>query len=180
LLRTGLLQIERGEGGRIMAKHYNVLFLCTGNSARSIMAEAIMNRKGRPNFTAYSAGSHATGRVHPQALRQLELAGLPTSGAHSKNWDEFAAPGAPELRFVFTVCDNAAREVCPIWPGQPMTAHWGVPDPAAVAGPPEEVEKAFRDAFVILDRRISLFLCLPFSSLDKLAIKREIDRIGHE
>jgi len=159
---------------------YNVLFLCTGNSARSIMAEAIMNRKGRPNFTAYSAGSHATGRVHPQALRQLEIAGLPTGGARSKNWDEFAQPGAPKLDFVFTVCDNTAKEVCPVWPGQPMTAHWGVPDPAAVAGPPELIERAFREAFAILDRRISLFLCLPLSSLDKLAIKKEIDRIGQQ
>ena len=163
-----------------MKGHYNVLFLCTGNSARSIMAEAIMNRKGRPHFTAYSAGSHATGRVHPQAIQQLEIAHLSTDGARSKNWDEFAAPGAPELDFVFTVCDNAAKEVCPIWPGQPMTAHWGVPDPAAVAGTPEQIEKAFREAFMILDRRISLLLCLPLSSLDKLAIKKEIDRIGHQ
>jgi arsenate reductase len=163
-----------------MPPHYNVLFLCTGNSARSIMAEAIMNRKGRPNFTAYSAGSHATGRVHPQALRQLEIAHLATEGVRSKNWDEFARLGAPELDFVFTVCDNAAKEVCPIWPGQPMTAHWGVPDPAAVAGTPEQIEKAFRDAFMILDRRISLMLCLPLASLDKLAIKKEIDRIGQQ
>jgi arsenate reductase len=163
-----------------MQGHYNVLFLCTGNSARSIMAEAIMNRKGRPNFTAYSAGSHATGRVHPQALRQLEIAGLPTKGARSKNWDEFAKPDAPELHFVFTVCDNAAKEVCPVWPGQPITAHWGVADPAAVAGTPEQIEKAFREAYMILDRRISLFLCLPLSSLDTLAIKKEIDRIGRE
>jgi arsenate reductase len=163
-----------------MQGHYNVLFLCTGNSARSIMAEVIMNRKGRPTFTAYSAGSHPTGRVHPQSLRQLEVAGLPTDGARSKNWSEFAAPGAPELQFVFTVCDNAAKEVCPIWPGQPMTAHWGVPDPAAVAGTPEQIEKAFLDAFMILDRRISLFLCLPLSSLDQMAIKKEIDQIGHQ
>jgi arsenate reductase len=163
-----------------MQGHYNVLFLCTGNSARSIMAEAIMNRKGRPNFTAYSAGSHATGRVHPQALRQIESAGISADGARNKNWDEFAGPGAPELNFVFTVCDNAAKEVCPIWPGQPMTAHWGVADPAAVEGSPEQIEKAFREAFIALDRRISLFLCLPFASLDKLAIKKEIDRIGHE
>ena len=163
-----------------MQGRYNVLFLCTGNSARSIMAEAIMNRKGFPNFTAYSAGSHATGRVHPQALRQLEIAKLPTDRARSKNWDEFAKPGAPELHFVFTVCDNAAKEVCPIWPGQPMTAHWGVPDPAAVAGTPEQIEKAFREAFMILDRRISLLLCLPLSSLDTLAIKKEIDRIGQQ
>jgi arsenate reductase (thioredoxin) len=164
----------------IMQAHYNVLFLCTGNSARSIMAEAIMNRKGRPNFTAYSAGSHATGRVHPQALRQLEIARLSTDGVRSKNWDEFARPGAPRLDFVFTVCDNAAKEVCPIWPGQPMTAHWGVPDPAAVEGTPEQIEKAFREAFMILDRRISLLLCLPLSSLDTLAIKREIDKIGQQ
>jgi arsenate reductase len=159
---------------------YNVLFLCTGNSARSIMAEAILNRKGRPAFTAYSAGSHPTGRVHPQALHQLEIAHVPAGGARSKSWDEFAAPGAPKLDFVFTVCDNAAKEVCPIWPGQPVTAHWGVPDPAAVAGAPEQIEKAFRDAFMTLDRRISLFLSLPLASLDKLAIKKEIDRIGRE
>src|SRR6516162_9966729 len=163
-----------------MQGRYNVLFLCTGNSAPSIMAEAIMNKKGFPTFTAYSAGSHANGRVHPQALRQLEIAKLPTEGLRGKNWDEFAQPGAPELNFVFTVCDNAAKEVCPIWPGQPMTAHWGVPDPAAVAGTTEQVERAFRDAFVILDRRISLFLCLPLSSLDKLAIQKQIDDIGHQ
>ena len=163
-----------------MQGRYNVLFLCTGNSARSIMAEAIMNKKGFPTFTAYSAGSHAKGRVHPEALRQLEIAKLPTEGLRGKNWDEFAQPGAPELNFVFTVCDNAAKEVCPIWPGQPMTAHWGVPDPAAVAGTTEQVERAFRDAFVILDRRISLFLCLPLSSLDKLAIQKQIDDIGHQ
>lgn len=163
-----------------MKGRYNVLFLCTGNSARSIMAEAIMNKKGFPNFTAYSAGSHATGRVHPQALRQLEIARLPIDRARSKNWDEFAKPGAPQLDFVFTVCDNAAKEVCPIWPGQPMTAHWGVPDPAAVAGTPEQIEKAFREAFMILERRISLLLCLPLSSLDSLAIKKEIDKIGKQ
>jgi arsenate reductase len=163
-----------------MQGRYNVLFLCTGNSARSIMAEAIMNCKGRPNFIAYSAGSHATGHVHPQALRQLETCGLHAEDARSKNWDEFAAPGAPEMNFVFTVCDNAANETCPVWPGQPMTAHWGVPDPAAVAGTREQIEKAFRDAYMILDRRISLFLCLPLSSLDGLAIKKEIDRIGQE
>lgn len=163
-----------------MPKNYNVLFLCTGNSARSIMAEAILNRKGRPTFTAYSAGSHPTGVVRPEALRQLEAAHLPTLGLRSKDWSEFARPGAPELHFVFTVCDNAAKEVCPIWPGQPMTAHWGVPDPAAVDGTPEQIERAFRDAFMILDRRIGLFLCLPISSLDALAIKREINRIGQQ
>ena len=159
---------------------YNVLFLCTGNSARSIMAETILNRKGRPNFVAYSAGSHPSGRVHPQALRQLELANLPTNEARSKSWDEFAMPGAPQMNFVFTVCDNAAKEICPVWPGQPLTAHWGVPDPAAVEGTPEEIARAFREAFMTLDRRISLLLCLPLDSLDKLAIKREIDRIGRE
>ncbi|HUL15501.1 MAG TPA: arsenate reductase ArsC [Terriglobales bacterium] len=161
-----------------MPGRYNVLFLCTGNSARSIMAEAIMNRRGFPNFSAHSAGSHPKGEVHPAAIHQLEAAKLPTNGLRSKSWSEFAEPGAPRLDFVFTVCDNAAKEVCPVWPGQPMTAHWGVPDPAAVEGTPQQIEKAFRDAFLILDRRIGLFLCLPLSSLDKLAIKKEIDRIG--
>ena len=160
--------------------HYNVLFLCTGNSARSIMAEAILNRKGQPTFTAYSAGSYPTGIVRPEALKQLEIAHLPTAGARSKNWDEFAKPGAPRMDFVFTVCDSAAKEACPIWPGQPMTAHWGVPDPAAASGTPEAIERAFRDAFMILDRRISLFLCLPLASLDALAIKKEVDRIGRQ
>jgi arsenate reductase len=159
---------------------YNVLFLCTGNSARSVMAEAILHQKGKPHFTAYSAGSHPTGRVNPHALKQMEAARLSTSGLRSKSWDEFAKPGAPHLDFVFTVCDNAAQEVCPIWPGQPMTAHWGVPDPAVVSGSEEKIERAFRDAFVVLDRRISLFLALPLSSLDKLAIKKEIERIGRQ
>jgi len=160
--------------------HYNVLFLCTGNSARSIMAEAILNRKGKPNFTAYSAGSQPTGKVRPEAIKQLQSAGLPTDGLWSKNWDEFAKPSAPHLHFVFTVCDNAAKEVCPIWPGQPMTAHWGIPDPASVSGTSEVVERAFRGAFVTLDRRINLFLSLPLASLDALAIKTEIDRIGQQ
>lgn len=163
-----------------MEKRYNVLFLCTGNSARSIMAEAIMNQKGFPSFTAYSAGSHPKGVVHPVALRLIEKAGLSTIGLRSKDWAEFAKPGAPPLDFVFTVCDNAAKEICPVWPGQPVTAHWGVPDPAAVEGMPERIEKAFRETLMILERRISLFLCLPLSSLDSLAIKNEIDRIGHE
>lgn len=158
--------------------NYNVLFLCTGNSARSIMAEAILNHKGQPNFAAHSAGSHPTGRVNPNALKQLEAARLPTANLRSKSWDEFAKSGAPQMNFVFTVCDNAAHEVCPVWPGQPITAHWGIPDPAAVAGSPDQIARAFRDAFLILDRRIGLFLSLPFSTLDKLAIKKEIDRIG--
>jgi arsenate reductase (thioredoxin) len=161
-----------------MKCRYNVLFLCTGNSARSIMAEAILNHRGRPNFTAFSAGSHPSGKVHPEAVRMLRNAGLPSDTLRSKNWDEFAKPGAPQLDFVLTVCDNAAKEVCPVWPGQPMTAHWGVPDPAAVSGTPQQIERAFRDAFLILERRISLFLCLPLASLDKLAIKKELDRIG--
>lgn len=161
-----------------MQRHYNVLFLCTGNSARSIMAEAILNFKGRPNFTGYSAGSHPSGAVRAEALKQLEMAHLPIQGLCSKAWDEFSLPEAPKLDFVFTVCDNAAKEVCPVWPGQPMTAHWGVPDPAAVQGSEAEVERAFREAFFILDRRISLFLCLPLKSLDSLALKRELDSIG--
>jgi len=163
-----------------MSKHYNVLFLCTGNSARSVMAEAIMNQKGQPNFSAYSAGSHPTGAVRPEALRQLEAAHLPIAGLRSKSWDEFARPDAPRLDFVFTVCDNAANEVCPIWPGQPMTAHWGIPDPAAVKGTPEQLEKAFREAFFLLDRRISLFLSLPLTILDRFSLKREIDDIGRQ
>jgi arsenate reductase len=163
-----------------MQAHYNVLFLCTGNSARSIMAEAIMNQKGQPHFTAYSAGSHPAGAVRPEALRQLETAHLATLGLRSKSWDEFAVSGAPRLDFVFTVCDNAANEVCPVWPGQPMTAHWGIPDPAAVRGTSEQVEKAFREAFFLLDRRISLFLSLPLSTLDRLSLKKEIDNIGRQ
>lgn len=163
-----------------MQPHYNVLFLCTGNSARSIMAEAILNHKAKGAFTAYSAGSHPSGTVRPEALRQLELAGFSTSGLRSKSWDEFATPDAPRMNFVFTVCDNAASEVCPIWPGQPMTAHWGVADPAAVKGTPEEIARAFRDAFSILDRRISLFLSLPLSTLSQLALKKEIDSIGRQ
>jgi len=161
-----------------MQGRYNVLFLCTGNSARSIMAEAILNKKGQPNFTAFSAGSMPTGKVRPEALKQLQLASLPAEGARSKSWDEFARPDAPKMNFVFTVCDNAAKEICPIWPGQPMTAHWGVPDPAAVMGTSEQIERAFRDAYVMLDRRVSLFLCLPLDSLDKLAIQKQIDWIG--
>jgi arsenate reductase (thioredoxin) len=163
-----------------MANHYNILFLCTGNSARSIMAEAILNGKRNPNFTAYSAGSFPSGKVRPEALKQLELAGLPTDSACSKSWELFAKPGAPEMNFVFTVCDNAAKEVCPVWPGQPMTAHWGIADPAAVTGPPGVVERAFRDAFITLGRRINLLLSLPLASLDTLAIQKAVDRIGQQ
>jgi arsenate reductase len=160
--------------------HYNVLFLCTGNSARSIMAEAILNHRGNGQFTAYSAGSHPSGSPRPEALTQLASAGISTDGLRSKSWDEFAAPGAPAMNFVFTVCDNAANEACPYWPGQPMTAHWGVSDPAAVKGTLDEIARAFRDAFVILDRRIGLFLSLPLATLGQLAIQREITEIGRQ
>ena len=163
-----------------MADHYNVLFLCTGNSARSIMAEAILDHRGKDRFTAYSAGSHPSGRPRPEALRQIESAGISTTALRSKSWNEFAGPGAPKLDFVFTVCDSAANEVCPYWPGQPMTAHWGIPDPAAVEGTPDEIARAFRDAFVVLDRRIGLFLSLPLSTLEEIAIQKEIDSIGRQ
>ena len=163
-----------------MKGHYNVLFLCTGNRARSILAEGILNHKGKPGFTAYSAGSHPHGIVHPFAIRQLQAAGISTAEFRSKSWDEFAAPGAPRMDFVFTLCDSAAKETCPVWPGQPMTAHWGIPDPGDAGEDQAALERAFRDAFVTLDRRIGLFLSLPLVSLDKLAIKREIDRIGQK
>ena len=163
-----------------MQGRYNVLFLCTGNSVRSIMAEAILNGKGKPVFTAYSAGSHPSGVVSPEALKQIRLARLPAEGLRSKSWEEFAKPGAPKMDFVFTVCDSAARETCPVWPGQPMTAHWGVADPGATKGTREQVERAFRDAYLLLERRISLFVSLPLASLDKLAIQTEIDHIGQQ
>jgi len=163
-----------------MPPHYNVLFLCTGNSARSIMAEAILNFRGKHTFTAYSAGSHPAGKVRPEALHELEIAHLSTAGLRSKSWDEFAKPGAPKLDFVFTVCDNAAKEVCPVWPGQPTSAHWGVSDPAALQGSRDQVARAFREAFLILDRRIGLFLSLPLASLGNLAIKQEVDKIGQQ
>jgi arsenate reductase len=163
-----------------MSDSYNVLFLCTGNSARSILAEAILNHRGAPQFHGFSAGSHPNGRVNPAAIRQLEVAKLPVAGLRSKSWDEFAAPGAPAMDFVFTVCDNAANEICPVWPGHPITAHWGIPDPAAVQGSAAEIERGFLDAYVTLDRRIELFLSLPHASLDSLAIKKEVTRIGKQ
>jgi arsenate reductase len=144
------------------------------------MAEAILNGKGQPLFTAYSAGSHPSGNVHPEALKQVESAHLPTEGLRSKSWEEFAKPGAPKMDFVFTVCDNAARETCPVWPGHPMTAHWGVPDPALAKGTAEQIEHAFRDAYLLLEQRISLFLNLPLASLEKMAIQKEVNRIGKE
>jgi arsenate reductase len=159
-------------------KVYNVLFICTGNSARSIMAEGLMNHLARGRFRAWSAGSHPNGTVNPFALQTLATWHIPTDGYRSKNWDEFAKPDAPALDFVFTVCDNAAGEVCPVWPGQPMTAHWGVPDPAAFEGSDVQKAKFFMDTAITLKRRIELMLSLPLASLDKLAIQREIKDIG--
>jgi arsenate reductase len=157
---------------------YNVLFLCTGNSSRSIMAEAILNAVGKDRFRAFSAGSHPTGKVNGYALDQLRRARLPIEGLRSKSWDEFAAAGAPALDFVFTVCDQAAGEVCPMWPGQPMTAHWGVPDPAAVEGDPEKSRRAFFVAYDVLFRRIGLFTALRLERLERLALQRRLDEIG--
>jgi arsenate reductase len=160
-------------------KRYNVLFLCTGNSARSILAESILNHVGKDRFRGFSAGSHPKGRVDPLAIGLLARLGLPTAGLRSKSWDEFAASGAALMDFVFTVCDQAAGETCPVWPGQPITAHWGVPDPAAVTGPEVERRQAFREAFRTLEARIGLFVALPLDKLDRIAIKRRIDEIGH-
>ena len=157
---------------------YNVLFLCTGNSARSIIAECIINSVGMGRFKGYSAGSNPTRRVHPYALELLEKLNYPTEGLRSKSWEEFTAPGAPTLDFVFTVCDGAAQEVCPVWPGQPISAHWGVPDPAAVTGTEAEIRFAFADTHRMLHNRISIFTSLPLSSLDKLTLQRRLDDIG--
>ena len=160
------------------AKTCNVLFICTGNSARSIIAEGLMNAMAQGRFTAYSAGSHPKGTVHPLALRTLANARVPTDGFRSKSWDEFAKPGAPKMDFVFTVCDQAAGEVCPFWPGQPVTAHWGLPDPAAVQGSDEVRAKAFLDTLVTLKRRIELLLALPMQSLERQALQRQVKDIG--
>jgi arsenate reductase (thioredoxin) len=158
---------------------FNVLFLCTGNSARSILAEALLLQLGKGQFNACSAGSFPKGEVHPMALRLLAEEGFPTKGLHSKSWDEFAQPGAPVMNFVFTVCDQAAGEACPVWPGQPITAHWGIPDPAAIIDDGTGAQMlAFRDAFRMLERRINLFAALPLASLDQMALKREVDAIG--
>lgn len=158
---------------------YNVLFLCTGNSARSIMAEALVNHWGRGRFAGHSAGSQPKGAVHPMALDTLRHARLPDAGYRSKSWDEFARPGAPPMHFVFTVCDNAASEVCPIWPGHPMTAHWGIADPAAVEGSEEEVRRAFRAAFRELEARIKVFTSLRVDTIDRLALQQQLEAIGH-
>lgn len=163
-----------------MDRPYNVLFLCTGNSARSILAESILNQRGQGRFRAYSAGSHPAGRVNPFALQLLARMNYPAEGLRSKPWDEFAAPGAPELNFVFTVCDNAAGEVCPVWPGQPVTAHWGVADPAAVEGNDAAKTDAFRQAFRSLERRISVFISLPIASLDRMVLTERLQAIGRE
>ena len=160
-------------------KTYNVLFLCTGNSARSILAEVLIQHWGKGRFVGYSAGSFPKGEVNPLALDLIERLGLRTDGLRSKSWGEFAKPGAPVMDFVFTVCDQAAGETCPIWPGNPVTAHWGVPDPAAVEGTEEERRQAFRDAYRQLETRIKLFTALPIDKLDRMAVKREVDRIGH-
>lgn len=157
---------------------FNVLFLCTGNSARSIMAEVILNSLGKDKFKAYSAGSHPTGKVNPFAIELLEKNHLSTTGLRSKDWNEFAQPGAPFMHFVFTVCDQAAAEPCPVWPGQPMTAHWGVPDPAMIEGDDELKRRAFVKAYTELHRRISIFLNLPFDKLNNLALKEKLDEIG--
>jgi arsenate reductase (thioredoxin) len=157
---------------------HNVLFLCTGNSARSILAEALLNQRGRGQFRAFSAGSFPTGAVNPFALQLLTEQKFPVDGLRSKSWDEFAQPDSPPLDFTFTVCDNAAGEVCPVWPGQPMTAHWGIPDPAAVAGSDQQKRAAFMEAFLVLERRISLFLSLPIKSLDRLALTQKVRDIG--
>ena len=157
---------------------FNVLFLCTGNSARSVLAECILNREGKGRFRAFSAGSHPKGQVHPFALDLLKKMNHPTAGLRSKSWDEFAEAGAPQLDFVFTVCDNAANEVCPIWPGQPMTAHWGVPDPAAAEGTEAERHLAFAEAYHMLHNRISIFTSLPIRSLDRLSLQKRLDEIG--
>jgi arsenate reductase len=157
---------------------YNVLFLCTGNSARSIMAEAILQRFGGGKFQAFSAGSHPKGEVHPQALHLLQRFNYKTDGFRSKNWEEFAQAGAPPLDFVFTVCDNAAGEVCPVWPGQPMSAHWGVPDPAGAKGSEAEIAAAFADAYGRLQNRITIFVSLPFEGLDRLSLQKRLDAIG--
>lgn len=157
---------------------YNVLFICTGNSARSIMAEAILNQVGAGRFRAYSAGSHPAGEVNPQAIELLERNRFKTTGLRSKNWEEFAAADAPHMDFVLTVCDKAAGEVCPVWPGQPMSAHWGVEDPAAVKGSKEVIQRAFNDCFIVMNRRIALLTVLPIEKLNKLALKKELADIG--
>ncbi len=175
-----LIGFLSGDGGATAMENrvYNVLFLCTGNSARSIMAEAILNHEGSGRFKAYSAGSHPRGMAHPEALRLLERQNLPIDGLRSKGWEAFSGAGAPVMDFVFTVCDDAAQEACPTWPGQPMSAHWGVPDPAAFTGDPQSTALVFADAFRMLYNRIGIFTCLPIASLDRLSLQKTLDNIG--
>ena len=174
-----LCRVSPSLHGAMVERVYNVLFLCTGNSARSILAEAILNKAGNGKFRGLSAGSHPKGQVHPIALGLLRQLDFPTGGLRSKSWDEFAKPDSPHLDFVFTVCDNAAGEVCPHWPGQPMTAHWGIPDPAAVEGTDIERSLAFREAFRLMETRIKLFLSLPLATIDRMRLKERLDAIGH-
>ena len=183
MLRTGSKTSRRAGGGLLhgvamIDNSFNTLFLCTGNSARSIIAEAILNKLGKGKFHAYSAGSQPKGQVNPHTLQLLRDLGYDTSGLRSKSWSEFAKPGAPALDFVFTVCDNAAEETCPVWPGQPMTAHWGVPDPAEAKGSEAEIAFAFKDAYRMLQRRIEIFVALPIRSLDKLSLQAKLKDIG--
>lgn len=173
---TPIPQLSRSAS--VVERAYNVLFLCTGNSARSILAEAIMNKEGNGVLRAYSAGSYPKGQVHPCALDVLNVLGHPVESLRSKSWDEFAGPGAPSMDFVFTVCDDAAGEQCPVWPGQPMTAHWGIPDPAAVEGSAAEQHAAFMDTYRLLNNRISLFLALPLASIDEMSLQNRLDDIG--
>jgi arsenate reductase len=179
--RTGLRRVRLPDRVRpaVAEPRYNVLFLCTGNSARSVMAEAILNRLGAGKFRAYSAGSQPKGQIHAETIRLLQGLSYDTSGFRSKSWNEFAKPGAPSLDFVFTVCDNAAGETCPVWPGQPMTAHWGIPDPAEAKGNAAEVALAFKDAYRLLHQRIGAFAALPIRSLDQLSLQSKLKEIGH-
>jgi protein-tyrosine-phosphatase len=177
-LRASENRTPTPKGDRLSSKPYNVLFLCTGNSARSIMAEAILNRIGAGKFRAYSAGSQPKGQPHPETIRLLQSLDYDTSAFRSKSWNEFAKPGAPALDFVFTVCDNAAGEACPFWPGQPMTAHWGIPDPAEATGTPAEIALAFKDAYRMLHQRIAIFAALPIRSLDQLSLQIRLQEIG--
>jgi protein-tyrosine-phosphatase len=178
LRRSATIAVPTHEGSDMNDKVYNVLFLCTGNSARSIMAEAILNREGMGRFRAFSAGSHPTGRVNPYTIDLLRKMNYPTADLRSKDWNEFAGPDAPKLDFVFTVCDRAAGEVCPVWPGQPMTAHWGFPDPAAFVGSEAETRAEFADVFRMIDTRIGIFVSLPIASLDRLSLQKRLDAIG--
>lgn len=178
-----MLRADRGQDRQSLlrlsvVRHFNVLFLCTGNSARSILGESIVNRLGGDRFKGFSAGSHPKGKVHPYAIDLLGSLGYPTSELYSKSWDVFAVAGAPDMDFIFTVCDDAAGEACPVWPGQPMTAHWGIPDPATVEGSEIEKRAAFRAAFAALENRIRLFISLPFESLDRMALQQQLDAIG--